>query len=313
MIAQAIAAAGIFTTGTLYYLDPKNGNDQNDGLTPATAVQTLGQGYALLGQGRNDVLVLMSDGTTASTARLSAGFTWAKNAAHLVGVCAPSLFSQRARIAPTSGVAAFANFFTVTANACLFANVEFFHGFNAGIAAEICLTLSAGARNVFKNCHIAGMGDATGATDAGSRNILIKSGSQENYFQGCTIGIDTVIRTLANASVEIQGGGPRNVFDSCIFQFYSSDGLQYALLGNAAAALDRFVLFRNCQFINAINSGSTAIAQLFKLVATVGGVAILDPASMWVGVTAVGDATTKAQTYFGGGTATNGTKGIVAT
>lgn len=316
-INQALAQAGIFTTGSIYYLDPLNGLDTNDGLTPTTTPgghgprKTLAAGYALLTSGKNDVLVLIGDGTANATARLSAGFTWAKNAAHLVGMCSPSLFSQRARIAPTAAVAAFANFFTVSGNGCLFQNLQWFQGFDAGIAAEICLTVS-GSRNVFKNCHIAGMGDATGAGDAGSRNIKL-SGGGENYFLGCTVGLDTVERTLANASVEIAGGTARNVFDSCIFPFLSSDGLQYALLAAAAAAGDRYTLFRNCQFVNCVGSTSTALAELFHLVAASGGVAVMDANSMWVGVTAVGDATTKGQTYFGGGTATNGTKGIVAT
>lgn len=317
-INAALVQAGLAaTTGNVFYLDPKNGLDTNDGQTPATTpgghgpVKTLAAGYALLRSGYNDVLVLIGDGTTAATARLSAGFTWSKNAAHLIGVCSPTLFSQRARIAPTAAIAAFANFFTVSGNGCLFQNIQWFQGFDAGVAAEICLTIS-GSRNVFKNCQIAGMGDATGATDAGSRNVKL-SGGGENYFVNCVIGLDTVTRTGANASVEVAGGTARNVFDSCIFPFLSSDGLQYALLASAAAAGDRYILFRNCQFINCVGSTSTALAELFHLVAASGGLAVMDGNSMWVGVTAVGDATTKAQTYFGGGTATNGTKGIVAT
>lgn len=311
-IQQAIAEMGLATTGTVYYLDPVNGYNGNNGLSPSSAVQTLAAGYALLASGKNDVLVLIGNGATSASARLSAGFTWAKDAAHLVGICSPVPISQRARIAPTSGIAAFANFFTVSGNGCVFANLQFFHGFNAGIAAEICLTVT-GSRNAFLNCHIAGMGDVTGATSATSRNLKISGGGQENYFNHCTIGIDTVTRTGANASVEIAGGGPRNVFEDCIFPFISSDGLQYAILGAAAAALDRWLLLKGCVFLNAVGSTSTALAELFHLAAAVGGLIVMDQNSMWVGVTAVGDATTKAQTYFGGGTATNGTKGIVAT
>jgi hypothetical protein len=311
-IQQTISQMGLGTTGTVYYLDPVNGFDGNDGLSVATAVKTLAQGYALLASGKNDVLVLISDGSSTSTARLSAGFTWAKNGTHLVGVCAPARISQRARIAPTSGVAAFANFLTVSASGCYFGNMEQFHGFDAGVAASICLTVT-GSRNVFDNVHIAGLGDATSAASATSRNLKISGGGQENYFNNCTIGLDTVARTNANASLEIAGGGPRNIFDNCLFPFLSTDGLQYALLGAAAAALDRYVLFRNCQFINCVGSTSVAIAELFHLAAAVGGLAVMDGNCMWVGVTAIGDATTKAQTYFGGGTATNGVKGVVAT
>lgn len=316
-INAALAQAGLAaTTGNVYYLDPANGLDTNDGLTPTVTpgghgpVQTLSAGYTLLRSGKNDVLVLIGDGTTTATARLSAAFTWSKNAAHLIGVCSPAVMSQRARIAPTTTATAFKAFFTVSGNGCLFQNLQFFQGFATGTTAQICLTVS-GTRNAFVNCHLAGMGDAASAADSGSRNIKLTGG--ENYFNHCTVGIDTVARTNANASVEIASGAARNVFDSCIFPLMSTDGLQYALLGAAAAALDRFVLFRNCQFINAVGSTSVAIAELFHVAAAVGGVIVMDGNSMWVGVTAVGDATTKALTYFGGGTATNGTKGVVAT
>jgi hypothetical protein len=308
LIQAAIAKAGFGTTGNIYYLDPVNGLDTNNGQLAASVgvagqgpVQSLGAGYALLRNGFNDVLVLIGNGQASGSARLAAGFTWAKNAAHLIGVCAPSAVSQRARIAPFTGAAqaAFANFFTLSGNGCLFSNVSWFHGFTAGIAAAICMTIT-GSRNAFINCDFEGMGDATSAADAGSRSILISGGGQENFFGHCNVGLDTVARTNANSSVEIAGGGPRNTFENCTFPFDSTDGLQYAVLGAAAAALDRWLLIKGCQFINAINSGSTAIAQLFHLAATVGGIIAVDGTSGSYGVTATGDATTKAQLYVMG-------------
>jgi hypothetical protein len=321
VIAQAVAAIGVGFTGNVYYCDPVNGLDTNNGQFSASTgvpgqgpVATLAAGYALLRNGFNDVLVLIGNGQATGSARITT-FTWAKNAAHLIGICAPSAVSQRARIAfpTTTGLTVTANFFTVSGNGCLFQNLSFFQGAGAGqtgIAAEICLTVS-GQRNAFINCDIEGMGDATGATDVGSRNILLTSG--ENFFQHCNIGLDTVTRTNANASVEVKGNAARNIFENCTFLFYSSDGLQYALLVAAASGLDRWIAFRFCDFINAVGSGSTAIAQLFKLAAAAGGIAYVNADSGWAGVTAIGDATTKALTYAAGGTATNGVKGIVQT
>jgi len=305
-INAALAQAGLAaTTGNVYYVDPVNGLDTNDGQTPNSLavpsghgpVQTLQAGYNLLRNGYNDVLVLIGNGQASGSARLAAGFTWAKNAAHLVGVCAPSAISQRARIAPFTGAAqaAFANLFTVSANGCLFSNLSWFHGFTVGIAASICVTVT-GSRNAFVNCDIEGMGDAASATDAGSRSLLISGGGQENFFSHCNIGLDTVQRTGANASVEIAGGGPRNIFESCTFPYWSSDGLQYALLANAAGALDRWVLLRNCAFISGLG---TILAQLFHLAANVGGRLFLDPSCMWY-ATALGDATTLAQVQNAG-------------
>jgi hypothetical protein len=321
LINAALAQAGLGTTGNIYYCDPVNGLDTNNGQVPASSgvagvgpVATLAAGYALLRNGFNDVLVLIGNGQSTGSARITT-FTWAKNAAHLFGVCAPSAISQRARIAnpTTAGLVITANFFTVSGNGCLFSNLSWFQGAGAGqtgIAAAICLTVS-GQRNAFINCDIEGMGDATSATDAGSRNILLSGG--ENFFKHCNVGLDTVTRTNANASVEVTSGAARNIFEDCTFPIYSSDGLQYMLLAAAAAALDRFVLFKGCLFLNALGSGSTILAAIFHLAAAVGGLVILDINCGWIG-TALGDATTKAQVYTSGVTATNvGGKMIVAT
>jgi hypothetical protein len=317
-INQALLQSGFSTTGNVYYCDPVNGLDTNNGQVPASAgvagvgpVQSLLAGYNLLRNGFNDVLVLIGNGQASGSARIHATFTWAKNAAHLIGVCAPSAVSQRARIANGTADAAFANFFVVSGNGCLFSNLSWFQGFAAGVAAEILMTIT-GSRNAFLNCDFEGMGDTTGATDAGSRCLLISGGGQENYFGHCNLGLDTVQRTNANSTIEIAGGGPRNLFENCTFPINSSDGLQYMLLGANAAALDRWVFFKGCMFMNALGSGSTILAALFHLVANVGGIALLDINCNWI-ATAIGDTATKAQVYMGGvaGVATGG-KMIVA-
>src|SRR5208337_4004883 len=102
-INAALAQAGLAaTTGNVFYLDPVNGLDTNDGASPNAVqlsgghgpVQTLQAGYNLLRNGYNDVLVLIGNGQSSGSARITS-FTWSKNAAHLVGVCAPSAVSQR--------------------------------------------------------------------------------------------------------------------------------------------------------------------------------------------------------------------------
>ena len=319
-IQQAINQRGFGVTGNVFYCDPVNGLDTNNGQLPASIgvagqgpVQSLLAGYNLLRSGFNDALVLIGNGQSTGSARITT-FTWSKNAAHLFGICAPSAVSQRARIAnpTTAPLTITANFFTVSGNGCLFSNLSWFVGAGAGqtgIAASICMTVS-GQRNAFINCDFEGMGDTTASSDAGSRNILISGG--ENYFGHCNVGLDTIARTNANASVEVTSGAPRNIFENCTFLIDSTDGLQYYLLGAAAAALDRFVLFKGCLFLNALNSGSTILAAIFHLVASVGGLVILDVNCGWMG-TALGDTTTKAQVYTSGVTATNvGGKMIVA-
>jgi len=281
--------------GASYFVDPAAGNDGNDGLTPANAKRTLSAAYSLCAAGKNDVVYLLSDGATTSTARLAANFDWAKNATHLVGVSSGVNISNRSRIAPAAAVTAFASFFTVSASGCLFQNIQFFQGFDTGVAAEICVTVT-GSRNHFVGCHIAGMGDAASATDTGSRNLKVSGG--ENQFDDCAIGIDTVARTVANASVELSGGAARNVFRNCLFPLYATGAGAFVLLTAAAAAIDRFTLFDRCTFLNSIKSGSgTSITGACSMAASAGGLLMFRDLAM-VGCSALGaDATSKAQIY----------------
>lgn len=261
-INQNINAAGIgFVGGNIILLDPFMGVDTNDGIT--APVQSLGRAYGIGREGKNDVIALISNGLTTSTARLNSAFTWAKDALHLVGISCGVNISNRSRIAPFTASTAFANFFTVSGSGCLFSNVEMFAGFTTGTTSAIALTVS-GQRNLFYNSHITGMADAASAADAGSRHIKISGG--ENQFVNCTIGEDTTSRTNANASVELAGGTARNEFRNCVFPFDSGDGNSLGVKV-AAGGMDRFHLFDKCMFINAIKSGATSMTALGAITA----------------------------------------------
>lgn len=305
MIQTMIAQQGFATTGNIFYCDPINGSDVSTGTAPTNVssgvgpVQSLAQGYALLSEGHNDVLVLIGNGLSSGSARIHATFTWSKDAAHLVGICAPSRVSQRARIAPGTTDTAFANFFVVSGNGCYFSNLQWFQGFATGIAAEICLTVS-GSRNVFNNCHIAGMGDTSsthGAASTTSRNLLITAG--ENFFKHCTIGLDTVARSVANASVEFKSGAARNVFEDCDFIAQATIATAIGIYTAAAASLDRYTKLERCSIINAVNSGGTAMNAWIQVAAASGGNIVLKDC-MFVGVTKVVDATSATQAWVYG-------------
>ena len=303
-------AASTVITGNKIYLDPANtlgtSSDVNNGLSTTSAVVSLAAAYALLRSGANDGIVLISNGATSATARIGAAFTWAKSAAHFVGSCAPSFFGQRARVSNATGATAFANFFTVSGNGCMFANLEFIQTFGTGTTAEIGITVT-GARNAFINCQIAGMVDAAGAADAGSRHLKITGG--ENYFSHCVIGEDTITRTNANASIEFSGGTARNTFEDCVFPAYvGAGGAPVFILTAATAAMDRWQIFRRCAFLNATLSGATAMTAGITLHATSGGGLLLDSPT-FVGLTAIADSTSKSQTYLNGPTP-NGGAGI---
>lgn len=316
-IALALASAGFATTGKVFYLDPVNGSDLANGQQPVASpgivgtgpVQSLAAGYAFLRSGYNDVLVLMSDGASTSTARLTALFTWAKNAAHLIGIAAPSRFGQRARIAPTTTVTAFKSMFTVSGNACYFANIEWFNGFATGTTAQICMNVT-GSRNVFNNCQISGMGDAASAADADSRSVVISTG--ENFFKHCVLGVDTIKRSALNATVELKSGAARNVFEDCIFPaLASAAATSLAVLVAAAGKIDRMTVFTRCLFYNASTfSGGAAATGVIQLPAAVGGAILLQDCTEYGYVDWGYDAASKAEILVSGAVPTGATSGV---
>lgn len=299
----------LLQVGNTYFLQPDTllATGAQDG-TLAKPFATLQQAYDACTSGNNDVVALIGDGTTSATARLSAAFTWAKDATHLIGLSSGVTISNRSRVAPTSGATAFANFFTVSGSGCRFQNIQWFQGFGTGTTSQICMTVTGG-RNLFVGCHIAGMGDDASAQSTGSRNLKI-SGTGENMFVDCTIGIDTVTRTVANASLELASATPRNQFIDCLFPFMTSAATVLGVLTSGSGAIDRFTHFDGCSFLNAVGSTSTTMSALATMAASAGGVLHFKDCSL-LGITEFGsDATTLNQIRVMGASGTAATTGI---
>lgn len=320
--------AGIPFTGNYWFVDPVNGLDGNAGNTPSSALQSLYRAVALATNNNNDVIVLIGNGLSSGTARLSKAaaqavdptatigvLNWNKNALHLIGVGAPARVAQRARIAPPTGVytqATFGsgNFVVVSGSGCMFANVSLFHGFSTGGVNQICWT-DTGSRNAYWNMDFAGMGDAASAADAGSRSFKQgAAGSGENSFVGCTFGIDTITRGAANASLEFAGATPRNNFDRCAFLLDASASTPFHILGTGAACMDREQWFQDCVFMNSIKSGATTISAVGSLTNAAPGGLILLKSCTSVGATKWGDTNFLANSYVDGGPPTAGTTGL---
>ena len=317
MLRQMADGGGTFgyTPFKSLFCDPVNGNDAYDGLTLSGAKKTLAAAFALATAGANDTIYLVSNGESTGTARVDAAFDWSKSATHLIGICAPSLLSLRSRIAPTATTTAFTPFFTVSGSGCFFENVQWWHGFNTGVAAAICMTVT-GYRNVFRNCHIAGMGDAASAQSSTSRSLKI--GADENLFQDCVIGIDTIARTVANTTIEFYAnptsgtGAARNIFRHCLFPAWTTTvQTQTDIYAAAAAALDRVNVFDGCEFSNSRQATGYLIqTAVAALPASAGGDILFRNCSL-LGRTGFGkDATTRGFLLVDGGPPVAGTTGL---
>ena len=102
-------------------------------------------------------------------------------------------------------------------------------------------------RNYFKNVH-AGQGTASAAT-ALTRSLWLSAG-EENTFEGCTFGLDTVDRgNNATYDVYISGAVKRNRFIACETLGYASTGvakLAVYLDGTVGGSPTRF---HECSFV----------------------------------------------------------------
>lgn len=276
---------GIPLTGTWYFLDPATGSDGNDGLSPESPLSTLAFAYTKTKDGNNDVIVLIGDGTTAATARLSAQLVWAKNATHLIGVTAPSMVAQRARISTAVGATTnIANLVNVTGQGCIFANFSLFQGVGQAATAEQ-LWQDAGERNYYYNVSFGGMGSANGAAQAGSYSLKLY-GAGENLFDSCYFGADTQNRDAANSNVLIRKdadnvASTRNIFRNCVFAMRATDTDPLFIDSNESGSMDRFTLFQNCTFIN---SGTSTLTVGISFNASQGGTIVLDKSTI-VGAT----------------------------
>ena len=321
---MGIAGAPLFT-GNWYFVDYVNGSDGYPG-TAEQPLKTIYAAYAKMTSGNNDVCVIVGNGAASGSQRLSKALaqavdssattgtlTWAKNACHLIGMTAPTATAQRARIAPPTGTytqATFGsgNFVVVTGAGCMFSNFSVFHGFSTGGNNQIAWT-DSGGRNYYHNVDFGGAGDAASAQSTSSRSLLI-SGAGENTFVGCTFGLDTVTRTVANATVQLAGATARNVFIDCHWRFQTSAATALGILGTGAGCIDRDTNFVNCRFVNQVQSTSTTMDALATLPASAGGLLLMKNCTM-VGITEFGtDATTRGQVYVDGAAPTAATSGI---
>jgi len=152
-----------------------------------------------------------------------------------------------------------------------------------------------------------GMASTVAAEGANSRVLKIATGG-ENTFMNCQIGIDTVTRSAANANIEFASGTARNRFINCLLPVMTDDAAALCILGTGAACMDRFQLFTDCWFINAIESTSVAMTVAASLTSASSGGMLVFANCNSVGMTKWGDTNALAQSYVSnvGGASTDG-------
>lgn len=282
--------------GATYFVDEANGDDdQARAGGPFSPFETLAAAVAVAVAG--DTIFIIG------TAHVSETLTISQSNLCIIGLNAPSQ-NSRARISQT-GSTVFTPLVSVTGQGNRFENLATFHGF-ANASAQVCWS-DSGGRNYYKNVQFLGMGHATAAAQAGGRSLVISGGNGENLFEDCSIGLDTILRaTNANASLELTGASPRNLFRRCTFQANcSAAGDVHVLVGSGG--IDRYLAFEACKFLNFTGGGGTSLTAAFSVHASAGGNVMLDPSCMSIGATKLSAA---GPVYVGGAVPTGATTGL---
>jgi hypothetical protein len=118
-----------------------------------------------------------------------------------------------------------------------------------------------GNRNYFGNCHMVGAGHATPGAVATAYDI--QDEGQENVFERCIFGTDTVLRAAANANVVFDGGAWRSRFIDCDFISYSETAGHGAIKSYDATAMSGVHIFTRCRFIAWKPNGMGSLTSAF--------------------------------------------------
>jgi hypothetical protein len=255
----------VVTQGQAFFVNPYYGI--GDGKKPNRAFTSLSTALDKLTAGHNDVVYMLGASNTAAytTDYQSANLDWDVDLSHIIGVGAGQWFSPRARIAFASTYDTASNLFTVSANGCRFQGLQFYEGV-AGTNPTGCVSVT-GNRNVFYGCHLAGIGHDN--NDIANAYSLYVSG-QENVFERCVIGLDSIDRgTAANSEIYFAAGALRNYFKDCLIIGriqHNTNSPHVRCAGGAMGNPGSIAIFDNCKFISsATNYGYT---QTYAIVFT---------------------------------------------
>jgi len=187
---------------------------------------------------------LYKAGSSGNT--LAAAVTWSKSYTHLIGWCAPTMVGLRSRIFQAALLTGASPLLTVSGSGCIFKNFYIFQG--VADATSLINVSVTGGRNYFENVHFAGGGHATQAINGGASLKL--DGGSENTFIHCTIGVDTIAAATGMVGLLVDGSSTRNVFERCNFTMWGGNSGAAFVEFTDITAIDRYLIFRDCIFIN---------------------------------------------------------------
>ena len=270
-------------TGNYFWVDTVNGSDGGTG-GPQDPFATLSQAQTVCTAGNNDVVFF------TGTYKPAATFVWSKNNTHLIGLSVSPYAGPSISVASTAATSgAFSPLVSVTATGCIFQNFAVLSGI-AQASTQVAWAESGG-NNTYIGVNINQVGNATAGAQAGNRALTLAS--VNNYFQGCVIGGDAIVRaTGTNSNITLLAGSGSSYFKGCIIPMWSSVAASTFIVA-AATTASGYMIFDECIFVNDINNaGGTALTQAFSISATTGASLIMTPSTVVAGATILNTAST---------------------
>jgi hypothetical protein len=270
----ALAGIPVSSKSNFYFVEPAHGNDGWEGKSLDSALATVDEAEDRCVADQNDVVFVIANDMTGSgtSTYLSSTLTWDKDLTHLIGLCTPSLLSQRARIAQLSTVTGVSPLVNVTASGCVFRNLQIFQG--VVDATSLINVQVTGARNVFDHVHFAGGGAVEHAINDGCSLKL--AAAEENFFNDCTIGLDTIGAAAGFVNLVFDTNARRNEFRKCRFMLEAADTTAGWVEVIDATGIDHVNIFDDCIFINSSSTVTVASAFLIAAVSTGGRLLLKD-------------------------------------
>ena len=297
--ADVITGAGIeLFSRRKIYLDPTAGSDGNDGLAITKGKKTLAAALDKISTGKSDTIILVQ-GTSGLS--LGADPAWSYNMTRLIGNAPPGMMNMRSRIGMST---AFSPFITVSGYGNLFANLYTMHG---TAAADYIGWLISGSRNVFKNVHFGGPMNADQGGHASYEGVKITG--QENYFDHCVFGTETIERDETTPNVTL-GPGTHTIFEDCVFLLMAADTDPYFVKFTNSSAVTH-ADFKRCRFIAMSSNMAVTPAVALKFSGGATALATFDAECQFINVTAITVAGSYGYVWVPPGAATDKLKSVI--
>ena len=257
------------TFGTVFFVDYRNGSDDNDGKSKDRAMKTLSAAYGKCTSNANDVILIDGDSTVAETEMID----WTKNRIHVVGLNGPAgHYGQGAKV--SIGVTTAATdiaLIKVTGVRNTFSNIKFIS--NNTVAEGLYAVAEGGEYTRYFNCEFY---KSTDLDDAGASELLLNGDS--SMFYNCTFGSSANetgnIRANVLCSATLSGKKLRDCyFENCLFLSKADDTDKVMVYGANATDVERMLMFKDCTFMNnVLSAGTPAHAVGFGAAQTQGSV-----------------------------------------